>query len=217
MDACHCEMPHPAATFSLTSTEISERLRRNTATTIPESRPPLSPGSSSSVPAAVLIPMVSIDQAWHLLFIRRADNDQDHHSGQVAFPGGRHEADDLSMESTALREAWEEVGLRSADVRILGHLNDHVSTTCYRIRPVVGHAPWPYPLRIDKKEVSRYFTIPFDWLANQGNREIRHWRLSEQQSPIPVIYYREYEGEVLWGATARITVGLIDTLTKSQG
>ncbi|MEN8130687.1 MAG: CoA pyrophosphatase [Pseudomonadota bacterium] len=160
--------------------------------------------------------MVTINKAWHLLFIRRADNDKDYHSGQVAFPGGRHETDDLSMESTALREAWEEVGLRPTDVHILGHLKDHVSTTSYRIRPIVGRVPWPYPLRIDKKEVSRCFTIPLDWLAMPDNRETRHRRFSRQQSLIPVIYFRDYEGEMLWGATAKITVELIDTLMKSK-
>lgn len=197
---------------SLASPEISKRLSRNFAGSAVAHHHTYTTDTAAMVSAAVLVPMVSIKKSWHLLFIRRADNENDHHSGQVAFPGGHHDSDDPSLENTALREAWEEVGLNPEDVRILGQLQDHVSTTRFRIRPIVGLVPWPYSFSIDKTEVSRCFTIPLDWLATPENKEIRHWRSFEDASQIPVIYFREYDGETLWGATARITVDLIDTL-----
>jgi len=70
--------------------------------------------------AAVLMPLVWHDATWQLLFIRRASNDKDRHSGQVAFPGGRKDPADTSAEETALREAHEEIGPRLS-VRLNGH------------------------------------------------------------------------------------------------
>lgn len=77
---------------------------------------------TESRPAAVLIPLTRIQNSWHLLFIRRTQVQQDRHSGQVAFPGGRMDPQDHDIQHTAVREACEEVGLDPADIRILGQL-----------------------------------------------------------------------------------------------
>jgi 8-oxo-dGTP pyrophosphatase MutT (NUDIX family) len=197
----------------LTESLISARLKRKPKKT--GTLPFAFPKSTGSTKwAAVLVPLMLINRSWHLLFIRRAENAQDDHSGQVAFPGGRHEPNDPNLESTALREAKEELGLPSDEVRLLGKLRDHYSVTNYRITPVVGRIPWPYPLQIDPLEVSRWFTIPVDWLANPANRELRAWKPSADNPAFPVIYFRDYDGETLWGATARITVELIETLSE---
>jgi 8-oxo-dGTP pyrophosphatase MutT (NUDIX family) len=197
----------------LTESLISARLKRKPKKTKTLSIAFQKP-TGSTMRAAVLVPLIVINRSWHLLFIRRAENAHDAHSGQVAFPGGRYELDDPNLESTALREAREELGLPSEEVRLLGTLRDHYSVTNYRITPVVGRIPWPYPLQIDPLEVSRWFTIPVDWLANPANRELRAWRLSADNPALPVIYFRDYDGETLWGATARITVELIESLSE---
>jgi 8-oxo-dGTP pyrophosphatase MutT (NUDIX family) len=198
----------------LTESLICARLKRNPKKT---GTPPFvfpKPAGPTTW-AAVLVPLMLVNRSWHLLFIRRAENVHDDHSGQVAFPGGRHEPDDPNLESTALREAKEELGLPPDEVRLLGRLRDHYSVTNYRITPVVGRIPWPYPLQIDPLEVSRWFTIPVDWLANPANRELRAWKPSTDNAVFPVIYFRDYDGETLWGATARITVELIESLSES--
>jgi 8-oxo-dGTP pyrophosphatase MutT (NUDIX family) len=165
-------------------------------------------------PAAVLIPFVKRDNEWHLLLIRRAEHAEDFHSGQVAFPGGGAHPGELGPETTALRESFEEIGIQPKDVHILGRLNEFVTISSYLVTPVVGVIPWPYSFSLAKDEVSRVFTIPIDWLANPENYEIRHRELPPPYQPITVIYYQPYDGEVLWGASARYTVGLIDVLKK---
>ena len=90
----------------------------------------------------MLIPFLRIEQAWHLLFTRR-NSALPEHSGQVAFPGGRADPDDPDLETTALREAYEEIGLLPADVRILGRLYDFLTITNYLVTPIVGVIPWP--------------------------------------------------------------------------
>ena len=198
---------------TLTEAQMRARLSRNlTQYSLNQT---LSNGAPSQfIPAAVLIPLISIKSTWHVLYILRATNRNDHHSGQVAFPGGRHETGDADMETTALREAHEELGLMPEDVRVTGYLNEHFSSTNFRIRPVVGIIPWPYSLEIDEKEVSRWFTVPLDWLADPINRKTRHRKLIKDKPLIPTIYYRDYEGELLWGASAKITVELTEALKE---
>jgi 8-oxo-dGTP pyrophosphatase MutT (NUDIX family) len=162
-------------------------------------------------PAAVLIPLLRSEQDWHLLFTRR-NSALPEHSGQVAFPGGRADPEDTDPDSTALREAHEEIGLFPADVRILGRLYDFLTITNYLVTPVVGVIPWPYPLKLSAEEVSNVFTIPLDWLADPRNREEQLRTLPEPHRPIPVVYFHPYRGEILWGASATFTLALLDVL-----
>ncbi len=166
--------------------------------------------------AAVLMPFLCTDNGWRLLFIRRTQHPNDRHAGQVAFPGGRCDSGDPNAYKAALREAHEEVGLVPQDVRILGKLRDMLTVTNYLVTPVVGAFPWPYTLRPQPEEVSRIFSIPFEWLADSANRETQYRRFMDQGDPLPVIYFKPYDGEVLWGASARMTMLLLEALGLSQ-
>jgi 8-oxo-dGTP pyrophosphatase MutT (NUDIX family) len=198
--------------FQLTEEEIAERLSYWQQDEVLED--PFPPGFLNRPPrnAAVLIPMLRQDGAWHILFIRRTANSNDPHSGQVAFPGGGSDPGDRDAVDTALREANEELGLHSADVRILGRLMDFITVTSYRVTPIVASIPWPYPLVLEAKEVNRAFTIPLDWLADPANHEERLRTLPAPYQPVNVIYYKTYDGETLWGASARFALELIKIL-----
>lgn len=163
--------------------------------------------------AAVLMPLLKKGDAWHILLTRR-NGDLPEHSGQVAFPGGRSDAEDETPEATALREAYEEIGLQPADVRLLGRLNPHLTVTNYLVTPVVGVVPWPYPFQLAEAEVSRVFTIPLDWLVDPSHYEERQRKLPAPFSSIPVIHFLPYDGEVLWGISARLTLRLLAILTS---
>lgn len=162
-------------------------------------------------PAAVLIPFLQVDASWHILYTRRTDTVADH-KGQVAFPGGRSDPDDLNPKFTALREAEEEIGLHREDVRILGSLKQLPTSSGYCITPVVGRIPWPYPLHLAKDEVKRVFTIPLTWLAEPEHHEIRFRKLPGSDVLHPVIYFQHYDGELLWGISAEITINLLRAL-----
>lgn len=162
-------------------------------------------------PAAVLVPLLRKLQEWHVLFTRRTDTLPEH-SGQVAFPGGQCDPSDQSPEDTALREAYEEIRLHPADVKILGRLNTLITITNYSVTPVVGSIPQPYDFAIAEREVSRVFTIPLAWLADPSNREIRKRILPPPLKPTPIIYFKPYEGEVLWGVSAQIVLDLLKAL-----
>ncbi len=163
-------------------------------------------------PAAVLVPLYRHRNSWRLLFIRRADHPGDRHGGQVAFPGGRVEPEDLDAVAAALREAQEEVGLAPSQVRVLGSLGAYRTVSNFLVTPVVGLIPWPLALAPDPGEVSRIFGIPLAWLGQPGRHRLRVRTLGVNEAKIPVAYFEPYEGEVLWGVSARITLGLLAAL-----
>jgi len=179
--------------------------------------------SDAPKPAAVLVPLLRAPigddstHGWHLLLTRRSDFLAEH-SGQVAFPGGRSDPDDFSPEATALREAQEEIGLDPSTVRILGKLNSFWTITNYAITPVVAVIPWPFPVRLVESEVSRAFTIPFNWLADATHREVRQrtipapYSLRLRNDCVSIIYFHPYDGETLWGVSAEITLNLLRVL-----
>lgn len=157
--------------------------------------------------AAVLIPLVWHDDQWHLLFTRRTDKVESH-KGQVSFPGGACDEGETTPEQTALREADEEIGLNPGDVKVLGRLTNLITITYFRVTPVVGVIKWPNVFRVGEHEVARIFTIPLTWLANPMNR----WEFTMAGRNRSLIAYHPYDGELLWGATARMTIDFLKVL-----
>jgi len=157
--------------------------------------------------AAVLIPLVWFDEEWHLLYTRRTDTVESH-KGQVSFPGGACDEGETTAEQTALREAEEEIGINPADVRVLGTLSNLITITYFRVTPVVGVVRWPAVFRVGMDEVARIFTIPLAWLANPSNR----WQFDLPGTDRSLIAFHPYDGELLWGATARMTVDFLKVL-----
>ncbi len=171
--------------------------------------------SDAPRPAAVLMALLWKDECWQLLFTRRTATLAEH-SGQVAFPGGRSDPQDDGPISTALREAREEIGLEPGQVQVLGQLKPFITITNYQVTPVVGVIPWPVPLVLSPDEVSRVFTIPLAWLCDPANHEFQHRRLPPPYGPVSVIYFNKYDGEVLWGASARFTLTFLEAIDCIQ-
>ncbi|MEN4012702.1 MAG: CoA pyrophosphatase [Bellilinea sp.] len=160
--------------------------------------------------AAVLVPLLHIDGEWNILFTRRSEWVNDH-KGQVSFPGGAIEDDDPDERSAAVREAGEEIGLPADCIQILGQLEVYRTATGFMVYPVIANIIWPFDIRLNPTEVSRVFTIPIRWLCQRENFELRSWH-----SPFGwrenVIFYKPFDGEQLWGISARITVTLLQTM-----
>ncbi|MCB1754350.1 MAG: CoA pyrophosphatase [Gammaproteobacteria bacterium] len=169
--------------------------------------------------AAVLIPMLQQQDEWHVLFIRRAERPGDRHSGQVAFPGGKQDPDDPSISHTALREAEEEIGLDISRVDVRGQLAPYHTVSNFSVYPFVSIIPWPQKLIPQESEVARIFTIPLRWLQDEQNYYLKTPEPRPHDFPgpprrHPVVYYKRFENELLWGATARMTLGLLQALDE---
>ena len=157
--------------------------------------------------AAVLIPLVRDGDEWHILYTRRTQQVESH-KGQVSFPGGACDEGEVTPEQTALREAEEEIGVAPTDVRLLARLAHMITVTSFRVTPVVGVLSWPVVFRLNDHEVERVFTVPLAWLADAGNR----WELPFPGTARSVVFYHPYDGELVWGATARMTVDFLKAL-----
>ena len=161
--------------------------------------------------AAVLVPIILDGDEPHLLLTRRTDT-LSTHKGQVAFPGGRTEEDDVDRTATALREAEEEVGLPRGHVDILGLLDDFPTVTGDTIvTPVIGVVRRLPPLRAEPGEVARIFQIPFSALQEKERWYIRQWDFEGKPHPV---YYFDWDGETLWGLSAFITLQVLDLLPE---
>lgn len=160
--------------------------------------------------AAVLVPLLRQDGEWRLLFTRRTE-EVENHKGQVSFPGGACDDGEASPEQTALREAQEELGIDPRAVRLLGRLAPMLTITSYLVTPVVGVIPWPTVFKPAQAEVARVFTIPLAWLAERSNR----WEFNMLGRNYSVIVYHPFDGEILWGATARITVDFLEKIGET--
>ncbi len=157
----------------------------------------------ASTAAAVLIPVV-LHEELTVLFTQRTAHLKSH-AGQVSFPGGRAEPGDASAEYTALREAEEEIGLPRERVEVLGRLPEYRTRTGFRVTPVIGVVAPPLALAPDPREVESVFEVPLAFLLEERNRE----RRTREFQGLQVGYYvYEYQGHVIWGATAGMLVNL---------
>jgi 8-oxo-dGTP pyrophosphatase MutT (NUDIX family) len=186
--------------------DVLEPLRAALAAADPPADAP--PGIAS----AVLVPLFARAGELHLLYTTRSES-LPHHGGQVAFPGGRHAPSaDASLLATALRETEEEIGVDPAHVDVLGPLAPiHTVASRFLITPFVGVIPHPYTFRPNPAEVRDIFSVPLAVLLDPAAATEEQWSFGGV--PVPIVTYR-HGGHVIWGATHRITVALLERLAS---
>jgi 8-oxo-dGTP pyrophosphatase MutT (NUDIX family) len=162
--------------------------------------------------AAVLLPLYVIEAGPHLVLTKRTELVPTH-KGQISFPGGGFEEADGDLLATALRESREEIGLRPEDVEIVGTLDDTVTVTSrHVVRPFVGFVPHPYPYRLDPFEIERLIHLPISALLRGAPFREETWE--REGRPVTVFLY-EYEGDTIWGLTARVLKQFIEAVGGS--
>ena len=162
--------------------------------------------------AAVLVPLFKRGEDCHLLFTKRSDQVK-YHKGEISFPGGVVDEEDLELIGTALREAHEEIGLKKSDVQIIGILDDIVTITEFIVTPIVGLFPYPYPFKVSEVEIAELIEVPLSSLLDDecfSEQEIIRGGQKE------VVYAYQYEKHLIWGATARILKQFLDLITISK-
>jgi 8-oxo-dGTP pyrophosphatase MutT (NUDIX family) len=169
-------------------------------------------GQTALPRAAVLIPLFQRAGDCRLLFTRRSDLVK-HHRGEISFPGGTFDEEDGDLERTALREAWEEIGLREDDIRILGTLDDIETRTGFVVTPFAGVIPSPYSFTLSEREIAELIEVPLSALIRPdcyGEHEIVHEGLKR------VVLSYQYGRHIIWGATARILGQFLGLLPTSR-
>jgi 8-oxo-dGTP pyrophosphatase MutT (NUDIX family) len=157
--------------------------------------------------AAVLIPITDRDRPGVIL-TQRPDWLRSH-AGQVAFPGGKVDAEDANAIDAALREAEEELALPRHHVTVLGEADLYTSGSGYRIAPVVGVIPPDLPLIANPHEVEAWFEVPMDFLFDPANLEKKEAIWQGQQRYYYDMYWQDRR---IWGVTAGIIANLAKRL-----
>lgn len=184
------------------------------------------PPSRDSRRAAVLLPVLPVSERPHLVYTLRKGNLTDH-AGQISFPGGGVEPGDASLVDTALRETREEVGVRDAQVEVIGQMEEmYIPPSDYLVAPFVGLLSEDVELSLQPEEVEEVFTVPLQELMSDDSFQHVIWRREGRSYEVPVFaveglaaaegegYSRSYE---IWGATAAITAGLLYRLGWRPG
>jgi 8-oxo-dGTP pyrophosphatase MutT (NUDIX family) len=206
----------------MTVDEIVQRVgerSRLLSSGMPVSKPPLGsdfslngviPTPTSFRPAAVLVPLVRREPGITVLLTQRTE-DMPSHAGQIAFPGGRKQQEDVDARATALRETEEEVGLSRTFVQVIGEVDLYRTGTGYEITPVVGIVTPGFTIHADPREVADVFEVPLSHFLDAQNHRIdsRIFQGRERR-----FYAMPYGDRYIWGATAGMLKNLHFVLTN---
>ena len=164
----------------------------------------------SLVRAAVLMPIVDRGEPV-IVFAKRTERVA-HHRGQIAFPGGILDPSDGTLLDTALRECEEEIALPRGAVDVLGALDDtETFATQFVITPFVGLVREPVRWAPDGEEIERVIEVPYAALTGEGGLRVEHVERDGVSRPV---YFFDYEGDTIWGATARIVKSYLDLVRE---
>ena len=156
--------------------------------------------------AAVLICFFKKNGEYHLPLIRRPMHEKNH-PGQIALPGGAMEENE-TLENTALREAFEEVGIIPESVEIIGKMTPlPVPVSKYLISPFIGIAKHEPKWNINKQEVDELIILKFKDLIDSNNGYYEDWDLNGNTLRVPIFKVMNKE---IWGATAAVLSELLD-------
>ena len=190
---------------------LAERLRaalreghqRDIAPSLSYTRDPRIDGAITLAPAAVLVAITDRREPGLILTQRSAALRK--HAGQIAFPGGRVDAEDADEIAGALREAEEEIGLPRHVPQVIGTSDRYHTFTGFDIVPVLAVVPPDLPLRAQESEVAGWFELPLDYALDPANRR-RH--AVEFNGVMRHYYEIIWQERRIWGITAAILANL---------
>jgi peroxisomal coenzyme A diphosphatase NUDT7 len=186
-------------------------------------------GEETAFRSAVLIPLVQVDEEWHILFEVRSFTMRKQ-PGDISFPGGRIDSTDTSPMAAALRETHEELGVDPKTVTIVGELSPYIASSSFVIYPFVATIDYNQIIHsYNKEEVEEVFTIPIKWLLNYEpymhlvsvepvpspnfpyekimNGAQYQWRARSMEE-----WFFDYGKYTIWGLTARILKHFIEII-----
>ena len=161
--------------------------------------------------SAVIVLLYEQNGKVKVLFMKRAVNNSIH-SGQLSFPGGQKDNKDKTLQETALRELYEEVGID--DVKIIGELTPlYISVSNFSVYPFVGYLNKEPVFKINSDEVEKIVTVDLETLKDEKNRTFT--KVNTKYAKNYKVPCFKLDDEILWGATAMITNELLEILKNA--
>lgn len=158
--------------------------------------------------AAVLFPLIEKNNNINVILTTRS-KDVGSHPGQVCFPGGKLEKKDKNLINCAKREAFEEVGIKEEQVKILGEIDECITGTNYQVTPIVASISSNYIPRIQLSEVEDLFEVPLDFFFDKKNLKRKN---AEYKGKSYSYYQYDWKDKKIWGSTARMIVNFCEIM-----
>ncbi|RVT42806.1 CoA pyrophosphatase [Rheinheimera sediminis] len=149
--------------------------------------------------AAVLLVLREHQGELHLLLTKRSA-DLRHHPGQISFPGGKIESNELSHQA-ALRETYEETGIAPEQLQLIGQLPRYVTGTGFLIQPWIAFLTEEVELQLQPSEVESAFWLPLSFVIDPQNSHSQYFAMRGQAH---LVHFIPYGSHLIWGATAAI-------------
>ncbi len=151
--------------------------------------------------SAVIVPFLELNNVWHLIFEKKV-KDNSKHAGQIAFPGGSRDKEDKNLLETAIRETCEEISVCKDELEILGKIKPTITLkTNFIIYPFAAIVKKQPPYKINKSEVEKLIFVPLEYLIKSHPFQRKSYIFNGKKRETLII---GFEGEIIWGATARI-------------
>ncbi|MCF7482256.1 CoA pyrophosphatase [Vibrio sp. J1-1] len=150
--------------------------------------------------AAVLIGFVERQEGLQVILTKRAEHLR-HHPGQISFPGGKFEPEDIHLLNTALRETKEEIGIANNEIHVFGQLPKLPTISRFNVTPFLAFVSPDYKTHIDPNEVEYVFEVPANHILNPSKLYSTKFNLKQSGHRVFAIPYRQH---FIWGMTAQI-------------
>ena len=173
---------------------LRNRLSRYTYNPVPDDR-----DSATREQAAVMIPVTNSSEPSIVLTVRHQRLNS--HGGEVAWPGGKKDADDPDLKFTALRESEEEIGLKPTDVEIVCQMRPFISKYGLFVTPYVGLIDPSLQMVANPDEIDNIFEVPLSYLERDPRTDTN---IIERHGEKHVIPEYKFKGHRIWGLTAMI-------------
>ena len=168
------------------------------------------------IPAAVMILLYRKEGEYCILLNKRSE-EVEHHKGEMSFPGGARDPEDLDLLETALRETEEEMGIKREDITVLGEMDEIVTRSNFQVSVFTGTIEYPYKFTPSAIEIAEVVEFPVAALIDPVNRRVE----TRWIDGMPLTSYSYvHEEHVVFGATARILqscIEILDDRLESEG
>ena len=168
------------------------------------------------IPAAVMILLYCKEGEYCILLNKRSE-EVEHHKGEMSFPGGARDPEDLDLLETALRETEEEMGIKREDITVLGEMDEIVTRSNFQVSVFTGTIEYPYKFTPSAIEIAEVVEFPVAALIDPANRRVE----TRWIDGMPLTSYSYvHEEHVVFGATARILqscIEILDDRLESEG
>lgn len=158
--------------------------------------------------AGILVPVTDDPGNPEMIFTLRSDK-MSTHKGQVAYPGGKRDPEDLSLAATALRETHEEIGLPPDQVEIISPLSQVTSLHRILVSPYVGVVPEGHPLEANPGEIDSIFRVPLSFFLEDRRERTDAIPFQNRTIHVPCYRWGRYQ---IWGLSAVVLVDFLNAV-----